>query len=70
MEYFSFLRVLFLSLFIDVVLDAGNMVAKESVEAAKGYLEKNSGALVGTMSMVEVEGSEAYVTVEKGWKYQ
>ena len=53
-------------MFIDVVLDAGNMVAKEATEAAMGYLEKNNGAKVGKQSMVEVEGSETFVTVEKG----
>ena len=45
------------------------MVAKEATEAAVGYLEKKTGAKVGKLSMVEVEGSEPYRTVEKGFNY-
>ena len=46
--------------------DAGDMVAKESTEAAMVYLEKSNGAKVAEKSFVEVKGSDGYVTVEKG----
>jgi len=48
-----------------VVMDAGNMVAEGAVEAAMTYLQKNSGAKVASSPIMKVEGSEAYVTVEK-----
>jgi len=48
-----------------VVMDAGNTVAEDAIGSAMTYLEKNKGAKVAKKSMIEVEGSEAYVTVEK-----
>jgi len=48
-----------------VVMDDGNTVAEEAVGAAMSYLEKNNKAKVAKKSMMKVEGSEAYVTVEK-----
>jgi len=48
-----------------VVMDKGNAVAEGGLEAAMKYLDKNSGAKIGKKSAVEVEGEEAYVTVEK-----
>ena len=47
-------------------MDKGNAVAEGGLEAAMKYLDKNSGAKIGKKSAVEVEGEEAYVTVEKG----
>ena len=47
-------------------MDDGNTVAEEAVGAAMSYLEKNNKAKVAKKSMMKVEGSEAYVTVEKG----
>ena len=51
-------------------MDAGNMVAEGAVEAAMTYLEKNNGAKVASSPIMKVEGSEAYVTVEKGSAYR
>ena len=51
---------------VDVVMDAGNTVAEGAIGSVMTYLEKNKGANVAKKSVVEVEGSEAYVTVEKG----
>ena len=53
-------------MFTVVVMDKGNAVAEGGLEAAMKYLDKNSGAKIGKKSAVEVEGEEAYVTVEKG----
>ena len=53
----------------DVVMDAGDMVARKATEAALVYLEKKNGAKVAKKSMVEVEGSKAYITVDKGLNY-
>ena len=50
----------------DVVMDAGDMVAKEATEAAIDYLENNNCAKVAK-SMVEVRLVDSgYETVKKG----
>ena len=53
-------------MFAVVVMDKDNAVAEGGLDAAMKYLDKNSGAKIGKKSAVEVEGEEAYVTVEKG----
>ena len=65
-----FRRVLFFSLFLDVLLDPGNKVAKNAIGAAMGFFEKNNGSLVGKLNMVEVERSEAHIIKENGLNYQ
>ena len=47
-------------------MDEGNSVAERALEAALRYLDKNSEAIVGKKSAVEVDGGEAQVTVERG----
>ena len=61
--FIEFYILLFIS---DVVMDAGDMVAKEATEAAIDYLENNNGAKVAK-SMVEVRSVDSgYETVKKG----
>ena len=52
------------------MLDPGNKVAKNAIEAAKSFFEKNNGSLVGKLNMVEVERSEAHIINENGLNYQ
>ena len=61
--FIEFYILLFIS---DVVMDAGDIVAKEATEAAIDYLENNNGAKVAK-SMVEVRSVDSgYETVKKG----
>ena len=61
--FIEFYILLFIS---DVVMDAGDMVAKEATEAAIDYLENNNGAKVAKL-MVEVRLEDSgYETVKKG----